>query len=595
MSHVEEPEYRLIPIHILTVIAYAQPETTLAMIIAGMSYLQHKKEEDYRFDSFLKGLSRDFQRMTSDEVSVEVISKSRSAMVDGIIFINALLENIDDVEVRIHIRNQLFRRPIRAHLEGLRNCRDLTITRQLDAFQVLLENDAEWLMQYWGKSSKLFMSARDLFDVLEESFKGSHEGTAPLAQLFQHLLCIRADASVRARYVKFLDCTLETLLIASKGIDPDFCAAPVPYLNANELDRLLNTKEIDALRQENLRLKFQMASLEDQGKLDSSTSELTIANLSLQVKSLQEQLNVSMQQSQSVITSKAQESELHIVTLNKELEQARTKTSELEKELLGLKKVGTVNVELASPTMTKISPCELIDFSDSKTDSPTIKRLETPALNDTGSTTPSLPATPTRAKVSAPPPPPPLPRLAHATPPPPLPPSSAAAKVSGPSAPPSPYPTSNKRLKAMQWRKLFPRDIGGSLWEGYNTKIFQDKIPFQEIDRLFAIDKEGDAPAANQTIFKSTGPLEVIRNILTVENKMMISILLGKGHHDELEFAKALEEMDERRFSPGLCAQLRKCFWDIGKDGTERPLLDDEAVKSPLTMRLFIACSTRNY
>lgn len=332
-------ELKLIPVHIFTVIAYTSPPETASRIINSMSYLQRTLEEESRFDTFIKSMAMDCRELrrawkaaSASGQAITVSDRLLSVAVDGLIFINAILDNLDDYELRIHIRNQLCRRPFRAEFEALREIHEPAIVRQLDVFTALLQTDAEWLMEQYARQPKSFINARDLFEVLLESVKGT-EGAATLTQFLQHVLCVRADASVRSRYIRFLDATLATVLLAGKGLDPDFCSCPVPYLSFKELDRLLNTTEVDALRQENLRLQFQMTGLQDNHQLVLEEQASSITALRAQVADLTTQLEGTRKQSKQ--DSEATKKELESINdaLRDELLGAQGKIVQLEAQV----------------------------------------------------------------------------------------------------------------------------------------------------------------------------------------------------------------------------------------------------------------------
>lgn len=245
--------------------AYTSPPEAANRIINAMGFLQNTLGEECRFDSFVRMMASSCRSIRAAGTSPETASRSVSLVVDGMIFVNAILENLDDTEVRIHIRNQIYRRPFRSEFEALKESKEPAIDRQCSVFNALLQSDAQWLMGQYNRPDHYFSNPADLFGILLESVKGS-EGVAATTNLLQHILCVRADAGVRTRYIRLLDRTLEQILLVNRGIDPDFAASPTPYFTAKELEAILNTTEVDALKQENMRLRFEVASVGDAKK-----------------------------------------------------------------------------------------------------------------------------------------------------------------------------------------------------------------------------------------------------------------------------------------------------------------------------------------
>lgn len=449
---MSDPNHFLIPLNIFTVAAYSNPPGAVHNILNAMGYLQHVLEEDNRFDSFIRMMTIECRVIRG--LTPERSGKSLNIVVDGLIFINALLDNLEDYEVRIHVRNQIYRRPLRAQFETLRDLCDPAISRQLDIFAALLQTDAEWIMTYYSRPAKEFLCPLDLFNAVIDSLKESDsEGIVALSNLLQHFLMIRADASVRTRYIRLLDKTLEQILLMGKGVDPDFTSSPTPYFTAQELERILNTREVDALREETMRLKFQMSRLEEdrKGLLEKELQDKV--RLSEEVNLLRSQL----EESQAKTVREVEQLQSKAVSFKSEaseaLEREKERVKRLEEELNKLRP--NPQSQLLSPTMSKIEPDldttskpsnSLLDELklgktklDTKSDSITasMTRLEKDLIGLTLNDTISLPL-PLPLPLSPPPPPPPLPATKSAAPPPPPLPGKAQKTAAPPAPPPLP-------------------------------------------------------------------------------------------------------------------------------------------------------------
>lgn len=327
---ISDPDLRLIPLNIFTVAAYTNPPEAAHRITNAMSYLQNVLEEESRFDNFIKMMASECRNVR--DLTPNGAGKSLSIVIDGLIFINSILDNLDDNEVRIHIRNQIYRKPFRSEFQALGEIMEPAISRQLDIFRALLQTDSEWMMEQYNRPTKAFISTRDLFDILIESVKGS-EGITAITQLLQHLLCIRADSSIRTKYVRFLDKTLEQVLLANRGIDPDFCSSPTPYLTVKELERILYKDDLDCLRQENMRLKFELVSMDDQ-KMHLAKSVEMNQMLQKQVKDLSTELDQVKRQSEKDIEYSKRVMNDMSSNLYGKFEKAQCRIVELENQVI---------------------------------------------------------------------------------------------------------------------------------------------------------------------------------------------------------------------------------------------------------------------
>jgi hypothetical protein len=85
---ITDEESKLIPLNILTAVAYTSSSANAVQkILSAMSYRQRIIDEENRFETFIRMLAMDCQE-DNDDLSI----------LDSFIFINALLENIEDVE-----------------------------------------------------------------------------------------------------------------------------------------------------------------------------------------------------------------------------------------------------------------------------------------------------------------------------------------------------------------------------------------------------------------------------------------------------------------------------------------------------------------
>lgn len=527
---IKDPTLRLIPFHIFTVAAYANPPDAVHLILNAMSFLQRTLEDENRFDRFLKMMAKACQNITTDESGMSLV-------IDGLIFINAILDNLEDTEIRIHIRNQIYCRPFRSEFVALRQVRDPRIARQLDVFTALLQADAEWAMSQYNRPARTMLSTKDLFDLLLEEL-ADQEGVVVVTRLLQHILSIRTDSSVRIRYIRLLDKTLEQILLTGKGIDPDFNASPLPCFTVKDLEIILNTKELDALKQENMRLKFELTSLNDQKSHLAKTFKGNNEILTEQCSELKRQLEVATNKALEDQKSMRFDSDTRVARLTTELEDTQRKLADLESTSKNLK----VNMaELETSKVKSEEHIKQLEDQNRRLESQTkeleiqingMKAASSPTFTsiNTNVASPNEPTSPSVSgkRHSMPPnlvgnvpPPPPMPARAQsislgpALPKVPPPPPRMPIKVTSPAEGltsdhnttqterPTPalpvtkdikllaaYPSPSRRLKTMQWRPIPPIQIPSSVFEKANMSDFEGKVDFSRIDHLFEVSKE---------------------------------------------------------------------------------------------------------
>ena len=144
------------------------------------------------------------------------------------ILINAILTNIDDLDFRLHLRNELLRTGFRDILEKLTNqshtdssklSSDLTI--QLNAFNNSKNEDFEELVCRFDNINFQLEDAQDCFSILFNSSKNTPSEMF-LLSILQHLLVIRDDPFARPAYFRLIEECVSQIVLHKDGYDPDF-------------------------------------------------------------------------------------------------------------------------------------------------------------------------------------------------------------------------------------------------------------------------------------------------------------------------------------------------------------------------------------
>ncbi len=104
------------------------------------------------------------------------------------------------------------------------------------------------------------------------------------------------------------------------------------------------------------------------------------------------------------------------------------------------------------------------------------------------------------------------------------------------------YPRQRTKVKAMQWKKILPKDLKDTIWLGIDLCAFEGKVDFDRIDELFAVAPATLSPASPS---EGGGPLEegetregaaksILASIFSPDDRMMIcrqSSLLCQDFH----------------------------------------------------------------
>uniref|UniRef100_A0A8C4ETM7 Diaphanous-related formin 3 n=1 Tax=Dicentrarchus labrax TaxID=13489 RepID=A0A8C4ETM7_DICLA len=131
--------------------------------------------------------------------------------------INALVTSPDELDFRLHIRNEFMRCGLKEILPQLTTIRN-------DALDIQLKEHSEVsckLFQFTYKSLTLCTDAGDVFSIVQSMVKDSNAEPYFLS-ILQHLMLIRNDYLIRPQYFKIIEECVSQIVLHRSGTDPDF-------------------------------------------------------------------------------------------------------------------------------------------------------------------------------------------------------------------------------------------------------------------------------------------------------------------------------------------------------------------------------------
>nr|DBA33035.1 TPA: hypothetical protein GDO54_000771 [Pyxicephalus adspersus] len=137
--------------------------------------------------------------------------------------INALVTSPDDLDFRLHIRNEFMRCGLREILPQLKHIRNDALDIQLRVFD---EHKEEDMIEFSHRLDDFYYlntltDASDVFSMLWNSVKNTNSEVYFLS-ILQHLLIIRNDYFARPQYFKIIEESVSQIVLHRSGVDPDF-------------------------------------------------------------------------------------------------------------------------------------------------------------------------------------------------------------------------------------------------------------------------------------------------------------------------------------------------------------------------------------
>ncbi|KAG0342256.1 hypothetical protein BG000_005983 [Podila horticola] len=223
---------RKLVVEVLTFLCYCEVPMGHKLVLDGLDQVQEYWKESARFDAWMRilentidgrgrfgtmvGMSEDLKKAgTQDGQLIEYV-------LSNVVFVNALLQVVDDIELRIHLRSQLTTSGLTRIISKMRSLNYDLIDRQLNIYEDEAENDHDDMVEFYNHQILHDMSdPYDVFHALLRSVESSRAYDFFLS-LLQHMLLIREEGDLRIRYFQLMDAIVTQVVLDRRGITDDF-------------------------------------------------------------------------------------------------------------------------------------------------------------------------------------------------------------------------------------------------------------------------------------------------------------------------------------------------------------------------------------
>uniref|UniRef100_A0A8B9SYX7 Diaphanous related formin 2 n=1 Tax=Anas platyrhynchos TaxID=8839 RepID=A0A8B9SYX7_ANAPL len=503
--------------------------------------------------------------------------------------INALVTSPEELDFRIHLRNEFLRCGLKKILPALKDKENEELDIQLKVFD---ENKDEDLIEL----SHLFHL---LYNMLKDT---TSEGY--LLSILQHFLLIRNDYYVRPQYYKIIEECVSQIVLHSSGMDPDFkCRGRMDVDFTHLVDACVDKAKVEESEKKAAEFsrKFdEEFTARQEAQAELQKREEKIKELETEIKQLRTQT------SQFILNLLPSPDEKNCSFKF----QAPVQTSQ-QREAAPLPPIPTENVTPpppapppppplpgeAVPPPPPPPPPPPLPGTQAVPPSLTLSAVVPPPPPLPGTTPIPPPPPPLPGAGSTPPPPPPLPGAVLPPPPPPLPggslppppPPLPGAAVppppplfGGPPMPPPlggvpfapfavipalPHGMKEKKkyklevsMKRINWSKVEPQEIAeSSFW----VKAEEDKFESPELFAKLAITfgtqvkaKKAIEETEEKKVAQSKKKIKELR-VLDGKTAQNLSIFLGSFRLPYEEIKNIILEVDEEKLSESLIQVLK--------------------------------------
>ncbi|KAG0279795.1 hypothetical protein BGZ95_000200 [Linnemannia exigua] len=223
---------RKLVVEVLTFLCYCEVPMGHKLVLEGLDLVMEYWKESARFDAWMRILENTIDGRGRFGTMVGMSEELKKAgtldgqlieyVLSNVVFINALLQVVDEIELRVHLRSQLTTSGLTRIISKMRDMKHDLIDRQLNIYEDEAENDYEDMIEFYNHQILHDMSdPYDVFHALLRSVESSRAYDFFLS-LLQHMLLIREEGDLRIRYFQLMDAIVTQVVLDRRGITDNF-------------------------------------------------------------------------------------------------------------------------------------------------------------------------------------------------------------------------------------------------------------------------------------------------------------------------------------------------------------------------------------
>ncbi|CEJ03597.1 hypothetical protein RMCBS344292_17576 [Rhizopus microsporus] len=233
LSLVSPPiQTRKLVCEILAFVCHVDLPKGQEIVLKGLDKLSEHMGEFGRFDAWLKLLEATLDGRGKMGSLVGASEDVRKFAVGGdnqlsdfalsnMMLVNSLVSVIEDVEIRVHLRNQLNASGLDSIMQKMFDFNNEQLKRHISIYKQMSENDMEEMMDIYNETILNNMNdPRECFERILDKVEGTRSYNFFLSAL-QHILMIQAQGDTQVRYFQILDRLITQVVMDRKGLKSD--------------------------------------------------------------------------------------------------------------------------------------------------------------------------------------------------------------------------------------------------------------------------------------------------------------------------------------------------------------------------------------
>ncbi|KAG1106811.1 hypothetical protein G6F42_016603 [Rhizopus arrhizus] len=265
LSLVSPPiQTRKLVCEILAFVCHVDLPKGQEIVLKGLDKLSEHLGEFGRFDAWLKlldatldgrgrmgslvGASEDVKRLAGSGAPDNHLA---DFALSNMMLINSLVTVIEDVEVRVHLRNQMNASGLDSITEKMLDFNNEQLRRHINIYKQMSENDVDEIMEIYNETILTNMNdPRACFERILERVEGTRSYNFFLSAL-QHMLMIQAQGDIQVRYFQILDKLVTQVVMDRKGLtQEDLSGGGMGWSVSMLIDKFAEQDQLDKAVQE---------------------------------------------------------------------------------------------------------------------------------------------------------------------------------------------------------------------------------------------------------------------------------------------------------------------------------------------------------
>lgn len=214
--------------------------------------------------------------------------------------LNALVSTPDDLDFRLHLRNEFAREGLNEPLQDLRELENDDLNVQLDIFEEHRDDDSAEFQQRFTDIKINFEDRNEIIQIITNLIQDTPSEPMFLS-ILQHLLLIRDDVYARPQYYKLIEECISQIVLHRGGVDPDFALKRIDIDVEPLIENLVEKAQYEEAAEKSVQLETKLELETTMRQECEAKLTLTSTNFETKIAALEKELAEAREQAKRAV------------------------------------------------------------------------------------------------------------------------------------------------------------------------------------------------------------------------------------------------------------------------------------------------------